>query len=106
VVATTSVVVVMVGASVFGVTGNSEPMLFLTSRQQRDILVGDGGDAADWRTIVLPSRNAEVTAVAPDPFQRTRFYVGTQGEGVYVYDGPTQKYVVRAVESAPVGGTQ
>jgi photosystem II stability/assembly factor-like uncharacterized protein len=93
-------------AAVFGAaTRSTEDMLFLTSRQQREILVSDPG-VPDWKTIVLPSRNAEVTTVAPDPFQRTRFYVGTSAEGIFVYDGPMQKYVAHAVETAPVGGSQ
>ena len=92
-------------ASVFGAARSNDEMLFLTSRQQRDILVADANNA-DWRTIALPSRHAEVTAVAPDPFQRSRFYVGTLGEGVFVYDGPTQRYVARAAETAAVGGSQ
>ena len=79
-------------------------MLFLTSRRQPEILLSDG--TSDWQSIALPSRNAEVTTVAPDPFSRKRFYVGTLGEGVYVYEGPTQKYVAHTVESAAVGGTQ
>ena len=93
-------------ASVFGASRSiTDQMLFLTSRQQRDILVADANDA-DWQTIVLPSRNAEVTTVAPDPFERSRFYVGTLGDGIFVYDGPTQKYVARTAETAAVGGSQ
>jgi hypothetical protein len=92
-------------ASVFGaMRSSSDEMLFLTSRSQRDILMSDASDP-DWKTIVLPSRNAEVTTVAPDPFQRTRFYVGTLGEGVYVYDGPPQKYVTRALATSAAGGS-
>ena len=92
-------------ASVFGAMRSNDAVLFLTSRSQRDILMSDASDP-DWKTIVLPSRNAEVTTVAPDPFQRTRFYVGTLGEGVYVYDGPPQKYVARVPETAAVGGSK
>ena len=91
-------------SSVFGATRSDDAMLFLTSRRQRDILVASGSNS-DWQTIVLPSRNAEVTTVAPDPFLSSRFYVGTLGEGVYVYDGPTQRYVARRGDSAGVGGS-
>ncbi|MGZ7077978.1 MAG: WD40/YVTN/BNR-like repeat-containing protein [Thermoanaerobaculia bacterium] len=92
-------------ASVFGAMRSSEQMLFLTSRSQRDILMADAS-GPDWKTIVLPSRNAEVTTVAPDPFQRTRFYIGTQGDGVWVYEGPPQKYVAKTTETAAVGGSK
>lgn len=88
-------------ASVFGATRNTDAMLFLTSRRQSEILVSDGSD--DWQTIALPSRNADVTTVAPDPFNHSRFYVGTLGEGVYVYDGPTQKYVAHSFERTEAG---
>jgi len=89
-------------ASVFGASRSTDAMLFLTSRRQSEILVADGS-GADWQSISLPSRNAEVTAVAPDPFSTSRFYVGTQGEGVFIYNGPTQKYVARAAADAAAG---
>ena len=39
------------------------------------------------------SRNAEVTAISTDPFREQRYYIGTQGEGVWIFDGAMQKYV-------------
>jgi photosystem II stability/assembly factor-like uncharacterized protein len=78
-------------ASVYGSTRSSDHVLFLTSRQQREILVGTP-DQSDWLQIVLPSLNTEVTTIAPDP-NSDRFYVGTVGEGVFVYDGKTERYV-------------
>jgi len=92
-------------ASVFGATRSTDAMLFLTSRRQSEILVADGS-GSDWQSISLPSRNAEVTAVAPDPFSTSRFYVGTLGEGVFIYNGPTQKYVARGTTEAAAGGSQ
>ncbi|MGZ5477867.1 MAG: hypothetical protein ACXWH1_15400, partial [Thermoanaerobaculia bacterium] len=53
---------------------------------------------------VLPSENTEVTTIATDPFSE-RFYVGTVGEGVFVYYGKTQKYVKREPVTAPAVGT-
>jgi photosystem II stability/assembly factor-like uncharacterized protein len=82
-------------ASVFG----NADQLFLTSRQQREVLVGDP-QHADWRSLSLPSRNTEVTTIARDPNVADRFYVGTLGEGVYVYEGKTQKYVAKAPEES------
>ncbi|HEY8711523.1 MAG TPA: hypothetical protein VIM68_01555, partial [Thermoanaerobaculia bacterium] len=78
-------------ASVYGSTGSTDHVLFLTSRQQREILVGTP-DQSDWLQLVLPSLNTEVTTIAPDP-NSDRFYVGTVGEGVFVYDGKTERYV-------------
>jgi photosystem II stability/assembly factor-like uncharacterized protein len=71
------------------VYGSSDHHLFLTSRKQREILVGTAG-AAEWLHLVLPSQHTEVTSVAADPFS-DRFYVGTVGEGVFVYDGRTRR---------------
>ena len=81
-------------ASVHGGTRTGGRMLFLTSRQQREILVGDAVDA-DWSELTLPSRNTDVTSVVPDPFVRDRYYVGTLGEGVFVYEGKTRRYIAR-----------
>ncbi|HSP13802.1 MAG TPA: hypothetical protein VLV78_03505 [Thermoanaerobaculia bacterium] len=89
-------------AAVYGSTRSSDHLLFLTSRQQREILVGTP-DESDWLQLVLPSQNTEVTTIAPDPFS-DRFYVGTVGEGVFVYDGKTQRYVKREETPAAVAG--
>jgi photosystem II stability/assembly factor-like uncharacterized protein len=81
-------------ASVFG----NANQLFLTSRQQREVLVSDSREA-EWQTLYLPSRNTEVTWIASDPLATDRFYVGTLGEGVYVFEGKTQKYVAKPGET-------
>lgn len=89
-------------ASVHG--GSEGQMLFLTSRQHREILVGQGGEG-DWTQLTLPVRDTEVTTVVPDAFVRDRFLVGTLGEGVFIYTGKTQRYVARRAEkSAQVSG--
>ena len=90
-------------AAVYGSGGLVDVTLFLTSRQQREILVGAPEDA-DWLQLVLPTQNTEVTTIARDPF-RDRFYVGTVGEGVFVYDGKVQQYWAkpRSAESAAAG---
>jgi len=84
-------------AAVFGGSRSNEQLLFLTSRQQREILVGEPKES-DWMSLSLPSRTAEVTAITADPFDVNRFYVGTLGEGVYVYEGKTQKYIAKKAE--------
>jgi photosystem II stability/assembly factor-like uncharacterized protein len=96
-------------ASVFGVARSSDHLMYLTSRAQREILVGDPHEP-EWLTLSLPGRATEVTTISPDPFVPDRIYVGTHGEGVYVYEGKTVKYVRKkpAVEAATtsVGATQ
>jgi photosystem II stability/assembly factor-like uncharacterized protein len=85
-------------AAVHGGSRSSGQMLFLTSRAQREILVGEPTDGQNWMELTLPTRNAEVTSVAPDPFTRERYYVATLGEGIYVYEGKMNRYVAREKE--------
>ena len=91
-------------AAVFGGTRSGGQMLFLTSREQREILVGEPMDA-QWSELTLPSRNTEVTSVVSDPFAIDRFYVGTLGEGVFVYEGKTKRYVAQT-RAQLTGGSQ
>ncbi|HEX8169228.1 MAG TPA: YCF48-related protein [Thermoanaerobaculia bacterium] len=78
-------------ASVYGGSRASGQMLFLTSRQQREILVGEPAQS-EWTELTLPTGNTEVTSIVPDPFIPDRYYVGTLGEGVFVYEGKTRRY--------------
>jgi photosystem II stability/assembly factor-like uncharacterized protein len=95
-------------AAVFGGSRSADDFVFLTSRQQREVLVADpkrGG----WQSIPLPSRTAEVTSIALDPFDARRLYVGTLGEGVFVFEGTSSKYEVKkkpeATAAALAAGT-
>ncbi|MDQ3282492.1 MAG: YCF48-related protein [Acidobacteriota bacterium] len=81
-------------ASVHGGSRSSGQLLFLTSREQREILIADSTDA-QWSEITLPARNTEITSVVPDPFTPERYFVGTLGEGIFVYEGKTGRYVAR-----------
>ena len=73
-------------ASVFG----GEGAVYLASRQQNEVLVTDSGES-DWRTVPLPSRSVEVTSVASDPHDSDRLYLGTRGEGVFIFEGKSEK---------------
>jgi photosystem II stability/assembly factor-like uncharacterized protein len=87
-------------AAVFG----GAESVFLTSRQQREVLVTS--PEADWKAFPLPSRTAEVTSIAVDPFDANRIYVGTLHEGMFVYEGTAKKYEAKKkpAETAAVGG--
>ena len=87
-------------ASVIAATRNNSDLLFLTSRQQREVLVG-APEETDWMELTLPMQGTEVTSIAPDPFAN-RYYVGTTGGGVFIYEGAMHRYVQRDVE--PAGG--
>jgi photosystem II stability/assembly factor-like uncharacterized protein len=69
----------------------SSDRMFLASRQQTQLLVGDP-KMGDWLSVEMPSRSADVTSIAQDAFVRDRVYVGTLGEGVYVYEGKAHKW--------------
>ena len=78
--------------------------LFLTSRE-REILVADPKEN-DWGSLAPPTRHTEVSAIALDPFAPDRYYVGTQGEGVWVYQGKMSPYVPQTATAAvTVGGS-
>jgi hypothetical protein len=63
--------------------------------------------AQDWRSFPLPSRTAEVTSVALDPFDSERLYVGTLGEGIFIYEGKSANYEAKKkpAEAAVTLGT-
>jgi photosystem II stability/assembly factor-like uncharacterized protein len=90
-------------AAVFG----SNDRMFLASRQQRELLVSDAAPG-DWLAMEMPSRSADVTAIAQDGFVHDRLYVGTLGEGVYVYEGKALKWTAAAkkAEVQPAVATQ
>ena len=95
-------------ASVIGATRNADDLLFLTSRQQREVLVGTPDEEA-WQELTLPMQGTEVTSIAPDPFT-DRYYIGTTGGGVFIYEGATRRYVREeqsggAVATAGGGGS-
>ena len=85
-------------ASVHGGSRTSGQMLFVTSRSQREVLVGEPSDP-EWSELTLPVRGTEITSIVPDPFSRDRYYVATLGEGVWVYEGKMRRYVVREAEN-------
>ena len=90
-------------ASVFGGDG----AVYLASRQQNEVLVSQ---TDDWRSVPLPSASVEVTSIASDPHDADRLYIGTLGEGVFIFEGKSQKVDLakrKAAEAvaAAVGGT-
>jgi photosystem II stability/assembly factor-like uncharacterized protein len=91
-------------AAVFGATRNNDDVVFLTSRQQRQVLVSSAGET-EWSAFPLPTRTAEITSIAADPLNANRLYFGTLREGLFVYEGTAQKYEAKkVVESASAGG--
>ena len=87
-------------AAVFG----ADPFVFLTSRQQHQVLVTNASDA-DWRALPVPSRTAELTSIAIDPFDTNRIYAGTLREGIFIFEGSAHKYEA-VVAGSGGGGSQ
>jgi photosystem II stability/assembly factor-like uncharacterized protein len=85
-------------AAVFG----GDQRVFLSSRQQKEVLVSDA--AGEWLSVPVPSRTAELTSIALDPFDRNRFYAGTLREGIFIHEGPAQKYDAKKSEVTAAGG--
>ncbi|HJT16642.1 MAG TPA: YCF48-related protein [Thermoanaerobaculia bacterium] len=81
----------------FAAVFSASDAVFLTARDQRDVLVSSG---AEWQSYPLPSRTAEVSSVAVDPFDANRIYVGTLREGLFVFEGAPQKYETKPAETA------
>jgi photosystem II stability/assembly factor-like uncharacterized protein len=82
-------------AAVYG----SDQAVFLTSRGQNEVLVSDESAENDWRSVPLPSRTAEVTSLAADPFDGERLYIGTLGEGVFIFEGRPVKRTAGVIVS-------
>ena len=63
---------------------------------------------AQWAQLTLPASNTDVASVVPDPFIRNRYYVGTLGDGVFVYEGKMSRYVAKVKENGAqlTGGAQ
>ena len=85
-------------ASVIGTNRSADSMVFLTSRSQREILAGVPGEP-EWMELVLPTRDAEVASISPDPFA-DRYYVGTVGGGVLIYEGKMARTTTRKASDA------
>jgi photosystem II stability/assembly factor-like uncharacterized protein len=86
-------------ASVFG----DHQFIFLTAKQQHDVLMTN---STEWSSVALPSYTADVTSIANDPLTADRLYVGTLGEGLFIFEGKAQKYemVKKKIVEAVSGG--
>ncbi|HVT03841.1 MAG TPA: YCF48-related protein [Thermoanaerobaculia bacterium] len=62
---------------------DSRSRLFLASDGGHNAFVSDGDNR--WTELSLPFESRQVMAIAADPFEPQRFFVGTVGEGIFVY---------------------
>jgi len=78
--------------------------VFLTSRQQREVLISQP-NLAEWRAFPLPSRTAEVTSIAVDPHDPQRLYCGTMREGIFIFEGVPKKFEVKTAAAGSAAGS-
>ena len=58
--------------------------VYLTSRETTDLFKASGDT---WTSVPLPGLSLDIASIVEDPFQSGRFYVGTGGQGIFIYGG-------------------
>ncbi len=72
-------------ASVFQAARSSSDSLFLTSRDDRQLLVSDATQQGSWRSVTLPIDPKTIVSISADPFDEKRYFIGTLGHGIFTY---------------------
>ena len=75
--------------------------VFVNLRDQSELLIGSV-DRKGWRTLPLPMLSNQIATVAADPFRSQRVYLGTIGQGVFIWDESEPPAVTHG--AAHVGG--
>ncbi|MGA7616057.1 MAG: YCF48-related protein [Thermoanaerobaculia bacterium] len=65
--------------------GEMPDRLVVAAEGQKKLLVNEG--RSEWRTFSLPAESATVGTVALDPFNGGRIVIGTDGQGVFIWNG-------------------
>jgi photosystem II stability/assembly factor-like uncharacterized protein len=60
-------------------------MMFLAARERKDLMVKDSG-AATWRAFPSPLEPTAIMGISSDSFDPNRFYVGTLGQGIFIFN--------------------
>lgn len=66
-------------------SSNLDRNVFVNLPDQSELLIGSI-DRKGWRTLPLPMLSNQVATVAADPFRTQRVYLGTIGQGVFIWD--------------------
>jgi len=92
-------------ASVYESQQRQGKTVYLSSREKERLFIA--GEGASWRSIGLPMRVSDIGDVAGDPFDSSRFYVATEGEGIFIYDDEVESLrPTYASESYLEGGSK
>lgn len=63
----------------------NQNLLFLASRDRRDLLVSHGETTLAWKPLSAPVDPLSIMNVTTDAFDQSTLYFGTVGQGVYIY---------------------
>lgn len=81
-----------------------EGTIFVSFNDRHEIHVYDG-KAGRWKTVGIPTRLRDVAGIAADPFHENRFYLGTHGQGILIWDESARRTVeATPAPSAHLGG--
>jgi photosystem II stability/assembly factor-like uncharacterized protein len=81
----------------------SDVAVYLSSRETGRIYFADGDR---WKSMETPLRLIDVEVIASDPFQRDRLYLGTGGQGLYIYSPGPGVAAQTAATSYSTGGSK
>ena len=83
---------------------NAAGPLFLAFNERHEIHLYDGAQSGRWRTIGVPTTLRDVAGVAADPFRAKRFYLGTHGQGILIWDESAPQTAAAAAPAYRSGG--
>ena len=70
---------------------NTAGLLFVTFNERHEIHLYEGSGSRRWTTVGIPTTLRDVAGVAADPFRAKRFYLGTHGQGILIWDESAPK---------------
>ncbi|HVR43799.1 MAG TPA: hypothetical protein VMS56_10190 [Thermoanaerobaculia bacterium] len=81
--------------------------LFVTFNGRHEIHLLDG-KASAWKTVGVPTTLRDVAGVAADPFESRRFFLGTHGQGILIWDESESRAAVEPAlpQLAGAGGAK
>ena len=77
--------------------------VYLTSRETTDLFKASGDT---WTSVPLPGLSLDIASIVEDPFHPGRFYLGTGGQGVFIYGGSSGGGDSSVYSAGSGGGTK
>lgn len=82
---------------------HSKGSIIVSFNDRHEIHLRSDGSAA-WKRVAIPTTLRDVSGIAEDPFRKGRFYLGTHGQGVLIWDSSEQRPA--AVPPVMTGGAK